>query len=201
MRYSLLILFFTCAFASYQPTSAQHGGGGKRGGFSLSNLTSAHTVIPDSVLMADSTDASPRRLNAYQLTPVLGDFYESPVDTLRLNTANSTFVEARSLSIGYLGNLGSPAQTRIFRERGESRDFIFADAYDYYITTPTNAYFYDTKIPYTHATYTTGGAAAADVAAVVTWGVVGLGTIAYYWNWIDQLLGARRWYGANKTGM
>ena len=157
MRYSLLILFFTCAFASYQPTSAQHGGGGKRGGFSLSNLTSAQTVIPDSVLMADSTDASPRRLNAYQLTPVLGDFYESPVDTLRLNTANSTFVEARSLSIGYLGNLGSPAQTRIFRERGESRDFIFAEPYSSYIITPSQAQFYETKVPYTNLMYTTGG--------------------------------------------
>ena len=100
--------------------------------------------------MADSTDASPRRLNAYQLTPVLGDFYESPVDTLRLNTANSTFVEARSLSIGYLGNLGSPAQTRIFRERGESRDFIFAEPYSSYIITPSQAQFYETKVPYTN---------------------------------------------------
>ena len=35
---------------------------------------------------------------------------------------------------------------------------LFADAYDYYITTPTNAYFYDTKVPYTQVTYTTGGA-------------------------------------------
>ena len=47
-------------------------------------------------------------------------------------------------------------KTRYFNERREERDFIFADAYDYYVTTPTNAYFYDTKVPYTQVTYTTG---------------------------------------------
>ena len=50
------------------------------------------------------------------------------------------------------------AKPVFFNERKEERDFIFADAYDYYITTPTNAYFYDTKVPYTQVTYTTGGA-------------------------------------------
>ena len=48
-------------------------------------------------------------------------------------------------------------------------------------------------------TYTTGGAAVDGV--VVATGVVNLviGGLALY-NWIDQLLGARRWYAANKTG-
>ena len=48
-------------------------------------------------------------------------------------------------------------------------------------------------------TYTNGGAA-GDVAAVVAWGVGVAATVAWYWNWIDQLLGARRWYAANQTG-
>ena len=48
-------------------------------------------------------------------------------------------------------------------------------------------------------TYTNGGAAVDGV--VVATGVVNLiiGGLALY-NWIDQLLGARRWYAANKTG-
>lgn len=157
MRYSLYILLFIFTFATFHPTSAQRAGSSKRGGFSLSNLSSASKDIPDSLLVADSTGLGSRRLNAYQLTPVLGDFYESPVDTLRLNTANSTLAESRSLSIGYLGNLGSPSQTRIFRERGEARDFIFADPYSPYITTPEQAQFYETKVPYTNLMYTMGG--------------------------------------------
>ena len=60
----------------------------------------------------------------------------APLDTNKLNFSNSTLVESKSLAIGYLANLGAPAQTKIFSERQEARDFIFADAYDYYITTP-----------------------------------------------------------------
>lgn len=157
MRHSLYILLFLFVCASVLPALAQRGGGSRRSGFSLSNLSSTEKEIPDSLFRADSTGLGSRRLNAYQLTPILGDYIESPVDTLRLNTANSTLVEGRSLSIGYIGNLGSPSQTRIFRNRGEARDFIFADAYTPYIVTPDKAQFFETKVPYTNLMYTTGG--------------------------------------------
>lgn len=110
------------------------------------------------MLQTDSAALKSKRIIGYRLTPLLGERYIAPMDTNRLNFGNSTLVEANSLAVGYLANVGSPAQTRIFNERKEERDFIFADAYDYYITTPTNAYFYDTKVPYTQVTYTTGGA-------------------------------------------
>lgn len=131
---------------------------GKRPGFSLANLSSTNKEIPDSLIQTDSTALKSKRITAYWLTPSLGERYIAPMDTNKLNLGNSTLVESQSLAVGYLANVGSPAQTRIFNERKEARDFIFADAYDYYITTPTNAYFYDTKIPYTQVTYTTGGA-------------------------------------------
>ena len=46
-------------------------------------------------------------------------------------------------------------------------------------------------------TYTTGGASAAYYASLAGSLVVG-GLLLY--NWVDQLLGARSWYAANKTG-
>ncbi len=131
------------------------GGGGGRGGFSLSNLSKKN--IPDSLLMVDSAAIKAKHIAAYRLTQHLGEPYLAPLDTGKLNSGNSTLVESRSLAVGYLSNLGSPAQTRIFSERKEARDFIFADAYDYYITTPENAFFYDTKTPYTNLMYTTAG--------------------------------------------
>ena len=123
----------------------------------LSNLTSSQKDIPDSLLVADSAALNSKRITAYRLTPSLGEAYVAPLDTNKLNFSNSTLVESKSLAIGYLANLGAPAQTKIFSERQEARDFIFADAYDYYITTPKNAYFYNTKIPYTNVLYTTAG--------------------------------------------
>ena len=131
------------------------GGGGGRGGFSLSNLSKKN--IPDSLLMVDSAAIKAKHIAAYHLTQHLGEPYPAPLDTGKLNSGNSTLVEGRSLAVGYLSNLGSPAQTRIFSERKEARDFIFADAYDYHITTPENAFFYDTKTPYTNLMYTTAG--------------------------------------------
>lgn len=130
---------------------------GGRGGFTLSNLSKGDTALADSLLMRDSTEQKSKKVIAYQLTPLLGDAYMVPTDTSILNTAYHTLVEGKGLAIGYLANLGSPAQSRIFSERKEPRDFIFADAYDYYITTPENARFYDTKTPFTDVMYTTAG--------------------------------------------
>ena len=75
------------------------------------------------------------------------------MDTQRLNFSNSSIMEGRGLAVSYLANIGSPAQSRIFSEREEENDFIFTNAYNYYITKPTNALFYDVKIPYTRLTY------------------------------------------------
>lgn len=131
-------------------------GGGDGRSFSLSNLSRPATDIPDSLLLADTIRGN-AGVVAFNLTPQLGDTYVVPMDTNRLNFFQSTLAESKSLSVGYLANIGSPAQTRIFSERKESRDFIFADPYDYYITTPENAKFYDTKIPFTHITYIFSG--------------------------------------------
>ena len=153
----LLIVSAVTVQAQREGGRADQRGGGRRGGFSLSNLTSSQKDIPDSLLVADSAPLKYKRITAYRLTPFLGEPYVAPMDTNKLNFSNSTLVESKSLAVGYLANLGSPAQTKIFTERQEARDFIFADAYDYYITTPENAYFYNTKIPYTNVMYTTAG--------------------------------------------
>ena len=157
MKYYVYILLFwaiclTEVFAQQPPVDK-----GKRGGFSLSSLSSSQKEIPDSLLVTDSTEIKSKRIKAYNLTPLLGEAYQVQMDTSRLNFSNSSLVEGYSVAVGYLANLGSPAQTRIFNERKEARDFIFADPYTYYITTPTNARFYDTKIPYTNITYLTAG--------------------------------------------
>jgi hypothetical protein len=126
----------------------------------------------DSLLFADSASVQTKRITAYRLTRSIGDSYVAPMDTDRFNYANTTLVEGRSLAVGYLANVGSPAQTKIFSERKEARDFIYADAYDYYITTPENAYYYNTQLPYTHIVFSQKGASVSredQLKGVITW--------------------------------
>ena len=153
MKYTLYILMLLM-ISTHLFAQTRRGG---RSGFSLSNLSGSNTKLPDSLLVVDSAELKSKKIIAYQLTPLLGDAYIAPMDTSIYNTSNRTLTEGKGLAIGYLANLGSPAQTRIFSERKEARDFIFADAFDYYITTPENAKFYDAKTPFTNVMYTTAG--------------------------------------------
>jgi hypothetical protein len=168
MKHYLYILIFLIA-----PVAAVWGQGrNTQRGFSLSNLSSASQDIPDSLLFADTTAFKDKRITAYRLTRSIGDSYVAPMDTDRFNLGNSTLAEGRSLAVGYLANIGSPIQTKIFSERKEARDFIYADAYDYYITTPENAFYYDTKLPYTHIIYNQMGASITredQLKGVLTW--------------------------------
>ena len=150
-----IVLLITCL--SFTLAAQNRSGRQERGGFSLSGRNAAQQV--DSLSHETDTDSiSTRRINAFRLTD-FGDRVLVPMDTSHLNTANSTLVEGQSVAIAYTGNVGSPSQSRIFSERKEERDFIFADAYDFYIITPRNGYFYDTKIPYTNILYTRAGGA------------------------------------------
>lgn len=146
----LCLLCVTTVFAQERSRSS-----GRRGGFSLTARNAAQ--LPDSLLVPDSAHIGIRRINGYHLTEKLGDRIIAPMDTNRLNTANSTLMEGRGIAGAYTGNIGSPWQSRIFSERKEERDFIFADAFDGDIITPSNGYFYDVKVPYTHILYTRAG--------------------------------------------
>jgi len=118
-------------------------------------LNAAPQNQPDSLSFqeTDTANISTSNTKVYRLTEKLGERYLAPMDTQRLNFSNNVLLEGRGLAISYLANIGSPAQSRIFSERGEESDFIFADAYNYYLITPQNALFYDVKEPYTHLTY------------------------------------------------
>lgn len=155
MKYCIYI--FILIILSATTTRAQRTGG-QRGNFSLSNLSSGQNALPDSLLFTDSTELKNKRIIAYSLTQDIGDSYIAKLDTNKLNYANSTLADGLGLSIAYLGNIGSPAQSRIFTERGEANDFIFADPYKYYAYTPKSVHYYDVKTPYSNLTYTFAGA-------------------------------------------
>lgn len=146
-----LFILIAGSVQAQQPGSTR-----QRGGFSRSNQSSPKSQLADS-LLTDSARLNAKRITGFKLTDKIGDVYIAPMDTDKINFYNSTQVEGYSVALGYVGNLGSPVQSKIFSERKEERDFIFADTYDYYLTTPTNAYFYDTKVPYTNLMYTSAG--------------------------------------------
>jgi hypothetical protein len=151
MRQGLCSLFLFIFFSA-----ALSGQSGKKRGFTP-QLHTAPENLPDSLLHPDSSQINTNRITAFRLTGKFGERYMAPVDTMRLNFSNSVLMEGRGAAVAYLANIGSPAQSRIFSERGEEDDFIFARPYQYYITTSENALFYDARDPYTRITYTRGG--------------------------------------------
>jgi hypothetical protein len=113
--------------------------------------------LPDSILFADTAKTALNPTTVYRIKERTGDKYIAEMDTMRLNFFNTTIIDGRGLSVAYTANIGSPAQSRIFVERNEESDFIFSYPFNYYITTPKNALFYDVKDPYTRLTYLRSG--------------------------------------------
>lgn len=80
-----------------------------------------------------------------------------PVDTLHLNFQNDNHIDKYSISNAYRGNFGSPIQPKIYFDRPEQHDFIFADAYYPYIRRVESATFFNTTTPFSSLYYLTGG--------------------------------------------
>jgi hypothetical protein len=152
------IYFLLIILGTVNVLQAQQPDRDKRSRFANSHTESPEIQLPDSLASQDSTKKDSLGIIAYRLTDKLGTPYIAPMDTSWTNFYNRSQVEGYGTAIGYLGNTGSPAQSKIFSERKEERDFIFEDAFDYYRTTPENALFYNTKAPYTDLSYTKAGA-------------------------------------------
>lgn len=80
-----------------------------------------------------------------------------PVDTVHLNFQNDNHIDKFSIANAYRGNLGSPIQPKLFFDRPQQHEFIFADAYYPYINQIESATFFNTTTPFSSLYYLTGG--------------------------------------------
>lgn len=90
---------------------------------------------------------------AYKLMPNIGDTIRFTPDTIIKGYYHRTQMEGKYLGVSHTGNIGSPSQPMLFIERKESRDFVYADVYDPFISSSDNLLFYDARIPQTYVTY------------------------------------------------
>lgn len=88
-----------------------------------------------------------------------GDRVAVPFDTLYTGFNQQSLVDGKGVAVGYLGNWGSPAQSKVFFEREETSQFNFLNPFQYYYKRPQDHVFLDTKVPYSNITYESGGGA------------------------------------------
>ncbi|MDD2285392.1 MAG: hypothetical protein PHQ11_08350, partial [Paludibacter sp.] len=113
------------------------------------------------VVLSGNDDAVGKKVKAsvktWRITDTFATVDSIPVDTLHLNFQNDNHIDRYSISNAFRGNLGSPIQPKIYFNRPEQDEFIFADAYYPYIRSIESATFYNTTTPFSSLYYLTGG--------------------------------------------
>lgn len=94
---------------------------------------------------------------AWTMSQPLGLRYESTIDTLALNYHATMVPWLRSKAWLTTGNYGAPGQDQIFFDRTEASDFFFPDALSTWLPTADTKRFYNTRVPMTLVSYSTGG--------------------------------------------
>jgi hypothetical protein len=132
---------------------------------SLSTIHSTDTLLVDSiqdnrfdhiqapVLEIDTT----KLIYFWNITERTGEIIPVRPDTFLTDYFNRTNVEGQGISVAYLGNLGLPAESRIFFERDDRSQFMFSDPYYAYTKTPSKFNFLNTKIPHSNISYQRAG--------------------------------------------
>lgn len=99
----------------------------------------------------------PRDVNMFAIDPTLGSIIPVDTDTAIYNFQNLHFTDGMNGEYNHLGNMGSPRLTRIFFNRKSDGQFLFTDALDFFITTPSEFYFTNTKSPWSNISYYRAG--------------------------------------------
>lgn len=108
---------------------------------------------PDSIVSPKDSVS----IYAWKIDPRFGDRILVDRDTTHYDFHTKSIMDNRDISVGYLGNIGSPAQSRIYFNRPEKSQFSFLDAFDYYRKNPEDNLFLNTKEPYSNLYYQSGG--------------------------------------------
>ncbi|MBM6992607.1 MAG: putative porin [Prevotella sp.] len=100
----------------------------------------------------------PKGIYVWTVDRRFGDRRPAVPDTLSHMYMNSIFTEGLRGEYNTTGNLGSPRQARIFIDRrDESRNFLFTNPYDFFITPVEDFQFTNTLSPFTNLSYNNCG--------------------------------------------
>ena len=107
----------------------------------------------------DSVDIQslPPQMYMWRLDERFGERRMIDADTISLNFQNTNLVDGMYGQYNYLGNLGSPRQSRIFFDRDNNAPTIFMAPLSSFYFTPDQVNFTNSNIPYTNLTYYKGG--------------------------------------------
>ncbi len=125
-----------------------------------SGLGSGEVFSPFRDNPIDSTKANikvPKEIHQWRINERTGEVIPINADTLQHLFQNRHLTEGINGEYNFLGNMGTPRQTRIFFNRPTDTSFDFLQPYDYFFTRPGRFIFTDTKSPYTNLSYHTSG--------------------------------------------
>ena len=103
---------------------------------------------------------NPPKDDSYGCRPDLrtGHMNTAVPDTSYIGLCNRNVMESKAMSVVYTSNLYSPHLINQYFARKDDNDFIFANAYSLFAASPADQIYYNTKIPFTVASYTHSGA-------------------------------------------
>jgi hypothetical protein len=126
-------------------------------GTRIDSLPPGITNLPSSGRKIDTVKVEVPNIYVWKITPRLGERIFIPRDSAVIDFHQSMLVDGKDVAVGYLGNIGSPLQSKIFFNRPETSRFIFLDPVRVWRKNPEDQIFYNTKVPYSEIKYQSGG--------------------------------------------
>ncbi len=151
---TLLICLIPVAIWGQVDELHQHESGNETG------LGSGEVFSPFRNNPKDSTKSQlkvPMDIRQWHVNEHTGEVIPVNADTLQFMFQNWHLTEGVNGEYNFLGNMGTPRETRIFFNRPTTTKFDFIQPYDYFYQRPDEFFFVDTKSPYTNLSYHSTG--------------------------------------------
>ena len=159
MRKTLFALLAMLSIGLYAQHSLQSMDGQSTLGGSITTLNqygvTGENVGRDSTVV--DRGGVPRDVKMFCIDPTLATIIPVATDTAIYNFQNLHFTDGLNGEYSHLGNMGSPRISRIFFNRKSDGQFLFTDALDFFITTPAEFRFTNTKSPWSNISYYRAG--------------------------------------------
>ena len=166
---ALLAVLSVPVFAQNRRVMNEDGGAGGRSLQSLGGASSMQgntnrgqnrSSSDDSNSSSEDDPCNPRSDERYcwRLDPLTGNIYKAIPDTSYIGLCNHDVMESKAMAVAYTSNLYGPHLINQYFSRRDDSDFIFANAYSLFAEQPGDVLYYNTKIPFTVASYGHSGA-------------------------------------------